>query len=147
MFKELKTELSNATHLAHFDPKLPLILAADASQYGIGAVLSHHLPDGTEKPIAHVSKSLAPAEKNYGQIEKEVLALVYGIKKFHQYISGREFVLLTDHKPLVTIFGSRKGIPVVTANRLQRWAIILMGYIEMLVLHRLAINQSYLRDT
>ncbi|XP_055329924.1 uncharacterized protein K02A2.6-like [Paramacrobiotus metropolitanus] len=127
-FEELKEALSNATYLTHFDPSLPLILAADASPTGVGAVLTHRYPDDTERPIAHVSKTLTSAEQNYGQIEKEALALVYGVSKFQQYLAGREFTLLTDHKPLVTIFGSKRGIPAVTANRLQRWAIILMGY-------------------
>ncbi|XP_055355332.1 uncharacterized protein K02A2.6-like [Paramacrobiotus metropolitanus] len=127
-FRELKEDIVRATFLVHFNPEMPLVLAADASQYGLGAVLCHRFPDGTERPIAHASKSLSAAEKNYGQIEKEALALVFGCKKFHQYIAGREFTLLTDHKPLLSVFGSRKGVPVVTANRLQRWALLLMGY-------------------
>ncbi|XP_055338681.1 uncharacterized protein K02A2.6-like [Paramacrobiotus metropolitanus] len=127
-FNGLKEEIARATFLVHFDPDMPLVLAADASQYGVGAVLCHRFPDGTERPIAHASKTLSPAEKNYGQIEKEALALVFGCRKFHQYIAGREFTLLTDHKPLLNVFGSRKGIPVITANRLQRWALLLMGY-------------------
>ena len=126
--QQIKTELAEATHLVHFNPNLPIVLAANASQFGIGAVLSHILPDGSEMPIAYVSKTLAPAEKNYAPIEKEALALVFGVRKFHQYLAGREFTLLTDHKPLVTIFGSKRGSPVVTANRLQRWAIVLMSY-------------------
>uniref|UniRef100_A0A914X2F7 RNA-directed DNA polymerase n=1 Tax=Plectus sambesii TaxID=2011161 RepID=A0A914X2F7_9BILA len=68
------------------------------------------------------------AQKNYSQIEKEALALVFAITKFHQYLFGREFTFLTDHKPLVTIFGDRKGVPVTAASRLQRWAIKLLGY-------------------
>ncbi|XP_055355953.1 uncharacterized protein K02A2.6-like [Paramacrobiotus metropolitanus] len=127
-FNGLKEEIARATFLVHFDPDMPLVLAADASQYGVGAVLCHRFPDGTERPIAHASKTLSPAEKNYGQIEKEALALVFGCRKFHQYIAGREFTLLTDHKPLLSVFGSWKGIPVITANRLQRWALLLMGY-------------------
>lgn len=50
------------------------------------------------------------------------------MKKFHKYLWGRRFTIYTDHRPLLTIFGSNKGIPVHTANRLQRWAIILLGY-------------------
>jgi len=67
-------------------------------------------------------------EKNYSQIEREGLALMYGVKKFHQYLWGREFTLQTDHKPLTTIFGNKKGIQTTTADRLQRWALLLMGY-------------------
>ena len=78
--------------------------------------------------IVHASCSLKPAEQNYSQIEKEGLALIFAIKKFHKYIYGRHFTLLTDHRLLLSIFGIRKGIPVHSAYRLQRWAATLLGY-------------------
>ena len=55
---------------------------------------------------------------------KKVLALIFGIKKFHRYLYGRKFILITDHKPLTTILGPKKGIPSLAAARLQRWAIL-----------------------
>ena len=127
-FVQLKSMLSSDLLLTHYDPSFPIVVAADASNYGVGAVISHVLPDGTEKPVAHVSRTLNAAEKNYGQIEKEALAIIFAVKKFHKYLWGRRFTLLTDHKPLLSIFGSKKGIPVYSANRLQRWATILLGY-------------------
>ena len=80
------------------------------------------------RPIAYVSRSLTHTEKNYVQVEKEVLALVFAVKKFHQYLYGLVFTLLTDHKPLLTIFGPKKGIPFLAAARLQHWAVLLSAY-------------------
>ena len=79
-FKYAKEAIASAQVLVHYDPTLPLILSVDASPYGIGAVLSHRTVDG-EKPIAFSSRTLSAAEKNYAQIEKEGLAIIFGVKK------------------------------------------------------------------
>uniref|UniRef100_A0A5S6QAU4 RNA-directed DNA polymerase n=1 Tax=Trichuris muris TaxID=70415 RepID=A0A5S6QAU4_TRIMR len=126
-FEKAKLILKSDLLLTHFDPSIPVVVAADASSNGLGAVILHRFPDGKEKPIAHASRSLLPAEKNYSQIE-EALALVFAVKKFHRMVHGRRFTLVTDHKPLLAIFGCKKGIPVHTANRLQRWTTTLLGY-------------------
>ena len=127
-FEKAKTEIVSSSVLAHYDPILPLTLAADASAYGIGAVISHVMPNGEERPIAFSSRTLQASEQNYAQLEKEALALIFGIKKFHQYLYGRKFTLITDHKPLLAILGPKKGIPSLAAARLQRWAILLSAY-------------------
>ena len=127
-FEQAKKQLSSGQLLTHYNPSLPIHMAADASAYGVGAVISHMFPDGSERPIAFASRTLTASEKNYAQLEKEALSLVYGVKKFHQYLYGRKFVLITDHKPLTTILGPKKGIPSLAAARLQRWAILLSAY-------------------
>ena len=127
-FEQAKEKLSRAEVLAHYDPQLPIRLAGDASSYGIGAVLSHVLADGTERPVAYASRTLLSNEQNYAQVEKEALSLVFGVQKFYQYIYGREFTLVTDHRPLTTIFGPKKGVPPLAAARLQRWALLLSAF-------------------
>ena len=86
------------------------------------------MADGSERPIAFASRTLLLSERNYAQLEKEVLSLIFGINKFHTYLYGRHFSLVTDHKPLTTILGPNKGIPSMTAARLQRWAVRLSAY-------------------
>ena len=86
------------------------------------------MPDGSEKPVAYASRSLATADKNYSQLDKEALAIIFGIKRFHQYIYGRTFQLVSDHKPLMSIMDAQKGIPVMVSARLQRWALMLAAY-------------------
>ena len=127
-FHMAKNSLSSANVLVHYDPKLPLILECDASPYGIGAVLSHQFPDGVERPIAYASRSLNNAEKNYSQIEKEGLAIIFGLSKFYMYLYARKFILCTDHKPLLKIFAPDSATPVLAAARLQRWSLLLASY-------------------
>lgn len=90
--------------------------------------LLHRLENGLLRPIMYAASSFNDAERNYPQVEREALALVYAVKKFRHYIYGRRFELQTDHKPLLRIFGDKTGIPVHTANRLRRYALTLLGY-------------------
>ena len=78
-FRAAKNLLQSDSLLVHFDQDKPILLACDASPYGVGAVLSHQMPDGSERPIAYASRSLSPAERNYSQLDKEGLSLVFGV--------------------------------------------------------------------
>ena len=124
-FSESKTLLASSSLLVHYDPKLPLTLACDASAYGIGAVLAHRMPDGSEKPIGYASRTLNKAEKNYSQLEKEGLSLVFGIKKFYPYVFGRSFELVTDHKPLLGLLGEARSTSPQASARIRRWSVYL----------------------
>ena len=127
-FIEGKEALQSDALLVHFDPNKPLVLACAASPYGCGAVLSHQMPDGTERPIAYASRSLSVAEKNYSQLDREALSLIFGVKKFHQYLYGAHFTLLTDQRPLLGLLGENRPIPPNASGRIQRWALVLAGY-------------------
>jgi len=81
----------------------------DADHLGVGALLSH-MSDGTECRIGYVSRSLNTAEHGYSTVEKEVLAIFFGGKRFPQFLYGLKFTIQTDHKPLERLFGKRKGI-------------------------------------
>ena len=92
------------------------------------------MPDGTERPIAFASHTLTASKKNYAQLEKEPLSLVYGVKKFHRYLYGQKVTLLKDHQPLTTIFHPNKSIPSLAAARLQHWALFLSAYDYYIIL-------------
>ena len=127
-FVRSKAELVAGKALVPYDEKRKLILACDASPYGVEAVISHEMDDGKERPIAFASRTLSKSERNYSQIEKEALGIIFGVRKFHKYLTGRTFHLLTDHKPLVTILGPKTAVPTLAAARMQRWAVILQAY-------------------
>ena len=88
-FKAAKRALVHSEALTHFNPDLPLQLACDASPYGVGAVISHIMPSGEERAIAFASRTLSKAESNYAQIEREALSIIFGVKKFHQFLFGK----------------------------------------------------------
>ncbi|XP_047037979.1 uncharacterized protein K02A2.6-like [Helicoverpa zea] len=127
-FEEIKVRLTSDPVLAHYSPALPLVLAVDSSAYGLGAVLAQLYPDGSERLVCCASRTLNDAERRYSQVDKEALAIVYGVTRHHQYLFGRHFTLKSDHKALSYIFGPKKGIPQTAASRLQRYAVRLAAY-------------------
>lgn len=133
--REVQNALSTDTVLVHYTESLPLLLECDASPVGVGAVLSHRFQDGTERPIAYASRCLTSAEKNYAQIDREGLALVFGVKKFHQYLYGRSFELVTDHAPLTSLLSAQKQVPTLASARIQRWALMLSAY-QYTIVHK-----------
>ena len=127
-FTTLKMMLCKDTVLAHFDPKQEIGISCDASDVGVGVVLFHRYPDGSERPIANASKTLSDTQRRYSQIQKEALSIIFALHKFHQFLYGRKFILVTDHKPLTSLFGPSKATPMLAANRLARWALLLNQY-------------------
>ena len=123
-FMAAKQLLCQDCALTHYDVNKPLKLYCDASATGLGACLAHVMPDKSERPVAYASRTLT----TYAQIEREALAIVFAVRRFHQYLYGKPFTLVTDHRPLCKIFGEKEGIPPLAAARMQRWALLLSAY-------------------
>ena len=125
-FDAIKKLVSSPPLLKYYEPSKPLVLQCDASEKGLGASL---LQDG--KPIAYAITcvcnyiALTCTETNYAQIEKELLAIVFGVERFHQYTYGRKVVVDSDHKPLETIFGKSLA---TAPRRLQKMFMRLESY-------------------
>ncbi|XP_054272581.1 anoctamin-4-like [Macrosteles quadrilineatus] len=114
---KIKSLISSNPVLVSYNKNRKTRVAADASSFGLGGVIEQFV-DGKWKPITYASRSLSPTEMRYAQIEKEALALTWACERFSQYVLGTEFELMTDHKPLVQVLGS-KQIASLSA-RLQR---------------------------
>ena len=99
-FQKTNDLLATAPLLAHHQQEKPLILTADASPYGVAAVLSHPDPQtGADRPIAFASRSLTAAERNYSQLDREALAIIFGVGKYRQFVYGRKFVIKLTTSP------------------------------------------------
>ena len=125
---EIKRLITSPPCLKFYDPNLPTRLRPDASQDGLGALLeqNHKTTDGDQWfPIAYASRALLPYEKNYAQIEKETLSIVFGVERFHEYLYGRHFTVINDHQPLKSIFN--KSI-TQCPPRIQRFFMKLQKY-------------------
>lgn len=106
-FEALKKELTQPTTLALYNPEAETKISADASSYGLGAVLLQKTPEGW-KPVAYASRSLTETERRYAQIEKEALAVTWASEKFSEYVLGKHYQLETDHKPLVPLLQDKR---------------------------------------
>ena len=122
-FAELKNRLSSAKTLAYFKQGAPTQVIADASPVGLGAVLIQK-QNGVHRVVSYASKSLSAVERRYSQTEKEALALVWACERFHLYLYGKEFELVTDHKPLEVIYSARSK----PSARIERWVLRLQSY-------------------
>ncbi len=114
--------------LAHLDPTKPTVLRYDASPYGVGVAPCHQLLSGDEVPIIYASRTMSKAETNYSYLDKEALAVMFGVKRFHLYIYGRQVEIHTDHKPLLGLLGETKAIHHTSSPRMQLWARTMMAY-------------------
>lgn len=152
-FAKLKEHMLNEMTLGYFDINDRTQLIVDASLVGLGAVLLQ-LNEHGPRVISYASKSLSDVEKRYAQTEKEALALVWATERFHYYLYGREQELITDHKPLEVIFGSKSK----PCARIERWVLRLQSYKYKVIyrpgksniadpISRLAVTQACPRKT
>lgn len=121
-FKTLKQKLTTYPILRHPNFKEKFLLTTDASGKALGAILSQG-EIGKDLPISYASRTLNPAEQRYSTIEKELLAIVWGVHTFRPYLLGRHFLILSDHKPLIWSLQVKDP-----SSRLLRWRIKLEEY-------------------
>ncbi|KAL3190439.1 hypothetical protein MRX96_019314 [Rhipicephalus microplus] len=132
-FQRSKELITKAPVLVHVNPAKPVILTVDASPYGVGAALAHREKNDQERPISFVSRRLYAAEQRYSQLDKEGLALMFRAERFHQYLWGRRFEAVMDHKPLLGLLGPDKAVRVQASPGVVRWALKLAAYSYQLV--------------
>ncbi|XP_048482870.1 uncharacterized protein K02A2.6-like [Plutella xylostella] len=134
-FEDAKNLLASDLTLVGYDLNKELLLICDSSEYGLGAVIAHIMEDGSERPVMMASRTLQPHERRYGQIDKEALAIMYGLEKFREFLIGRKFCIITDHKPLVGLFNPDKAIPDFISPRMLRWSLKL-GCFDYVIKYR-----------
>ena len=137
VFDEVKTLITCHPVLQYYDVTKEVTLQCDASQSGVGAALLQEVD-----PVAFTSRALTSTERNYAQIEKELLAIVHACDRFDQYVFGREITVETDHKPLEVILKK----PLLAApKRLQRMMMQLQKY-NLRVVYKRG-SEMYIADT
>ena len=141
-FNKLKEEISSPRVLALYDPSASTKVSADASAYGLGAVLLQQ-QDDKWRPVAFASRALSETELRYAQIEKEALALTWAVEKFSEYVLGKGIHLETDHKPLIPLLG-QKSLDLLPP-RVLRFRLRLMRF--QYTIHHVPGKSLYTADT
>ncbi|KAJ1155279.1 hypothetical protein NDU88_008012 [Pleurodeles waltl] len=129
-FDTLKQAMCSAPVLKAPDYSKQFIVQTDASEHGIGAVLSQTNDDGLDQPVAFISRRLLPREQRWSAIEREAFAVVWSLKKLRPYLFGTHFLVQTDHRPLKWLMQMKGENP-----KLLRWSISLQG-MDFIVEHR-----------
>ena len=119
--------------LVYNNAELKLFITVDASPVGVGAVWLHIMSEWSEKKIYFASRTLSRGKRNCAQIEQEGLAVIFGVSKFHKYIYGREFTIITDHKLLLGLLEKDHAISPTVRTREKRWPLVLANYRYQLV--------------
>ena len=118
-FNTLKDSLCSNKVMAHPDPSKPYILYTDACDHAIGGILCQEDENGIERPIQYLSAQLTSTQRRWATVEKECWAVVYCLDKLRCYLLGSQFVVFTDHKPLLSLFTNQ-----MKNTKIQRWGIL-----------------------
>ena len=128
-FEVLKNVFKSDRVLSLYNPNYETMIECDASGYGVGSVLMQRQNEQSDWiPVQFASRSLNPSEKNYSNIEREALSVVFGVEKFRKFLLGKFFIIRNDQKPLRKLFGHNSGVPNSGSARLQRWYLRLSQY-------------------
>ena len=123
-FKTLKSAITSAEVMAYYDQDAGTRMIVDTSPVGLGCILEQrHGEDFL--PVAYASRTLNAVERRYSQIDREALAITWGIERFHAYLYGMNITVLTDHKPLINIFRPNHKSP---SPRMTKWLLRLQPY-------------------
>ena len=122
-FDGLKKELASYPVIQPYSLEKEAIVTTGASQEAIGGILTQE-----GHPVIYVSRKLSKAERNYSNIEREALAIIWVVTRMKQFLMGRKFTLITDHRPLEFIYAPSSPIPSTVSARICRWAISLMAF-------------------
>lgn len=130
-FDKLKNELASPTVLAQYRPQAKTKVSADASSFGLGAVLMQREENMQWRPVAYISRSLSDTEQRYAQVEKEALAVTWACERLSSYLIGLQFTIETDHKPLLALLGTKAldDLP----PRIQRFRLRLLRFIYNII--------------
>lgn len=122
-FESIKKMVSSSPVVQPYSLNKEVTLTTDASQEALGACLTQD-----SHPVIYISRRLTDAERNYSNIEREALAILWAVVRLKHFLLGRTFVICTDHQPLIHLFGRTSAIPMGTSARICRWALQLMAY-------------------
>ena len=123
-FNLMKNLFKHDHFLKIFDAGKETMMECDSSGYGVGAVLfQRDSPDHQWMPVEFASRSLNPSERNYSNLEREALSVIFGVTKFRRYLLGMPFTIHNDQQPLRKLLAHNANVPLNCSARVQRWAL------------------------
>ena len=126
-FQNAKKLLIDSPTFVHCDDSKLLYMLCDASAYGCGGELLHRI-NGSDRSVSFTSCTLTKILRNYSPLDKEAFSIICCLKRFHQFLYGRLFHIIIDHKPLLQLLGEHNHVPIHTTARIQHYSLILASY-------------------